>query len=106
MEQLLKNFIKERTAQDVHLHSILFDDLGISGLDADTFMDDFFEEFSIKRADFEIDKFNVPESRLTTIFSQLLIFLFNRKKSGSCSFTVQHLLDVIERGEWYDPDPN
>jgi len=64
-------------------------DLGISGLDADEFMYEFFKRFDIDYTGFELSKYFGPEgfSRKTTIYDLL----------------VEDLIEATYQKKWIDP---
>jgi len=93
-------FIKERTGIDVNINSIVFDDLGIDGLDAEIFMEDFFKHFEVEKGDFSIDEYRTSENKLINIFASLWERIFN--KNELLTFKVEHLLQVVELGKWFN----
>jgi hypothetical protein len=101
--ELLLKFIKSKTGVDVNVDSLIFDDLGIDGLDAETFMKDFSDEFNIDLSDFNIDKYCFTEYEVGNFFLTLYRGIFQRNKIKKGSFKVTHLIEVIKTGKWIEP---
>lgn len=66
-----------------------FDDIGMSDLDAITFMEDFSDKFNVDLKGFSTKDY-IMENKL---FSG----------TGKKFFTAGHLYNVMQRGKWFDP---
>jgi len=100
---LLIIFIKLKTGVDVTPDSIVFDDLGIDGLDAETFMNDFSNEFNVDLSDFNIENYCFTEYEIGNFFLTFYRLVFHREKLQKRSFRVSHLINVINAGKWIEP---
>ncbi|RFM29253.1 DUF1493 family protein [Chitinophaga silvisoli] len=89
---------------DLTEESIIFDDLGINGIDAATLMEDLAIEFDFSLEKFDYSKYFLSESELSNIFRSLYYALFKRDKLPSKTFNIKHLKKVVDRGEWFDPE--
>lgn len=96
-------FIKSKTGIDASDNTIIFDDLGIDGLDARTFMEDFSTQYNINLESFSLSQYCFSEYEVGNIFLTLYRVLFNRKKMIKKHFYVSHLYKVIELGKWVEP---
>ena len=103
VSEMLLRFIKSKTGVDVNSDSVIFDDLGIDGLDAETFMKDFSDEFNVDLSDFTISKYCFTEYEVGNFFLTFYRAVFQRKKMKKDSFTVSHLMEVIKIGKWIEP---
>ncbi len=102
-KDLLMIFIKSKTGVDVTQDSLVFDDLGIDGLDAHTFMEDFSKNFNVDLSDFNIGDYCFSEYEIGNVFLSFYRSIFHRKKLNKASFKVSHLMDVIKAGRWIEP---
>ena len=78
--------------------SIIFDNLGINGLDAVNLMDDLAVDFNFSLELFEYNKYFLSESEMSNIFRSIFYALFKKDKLSSNIFTIKHLMKVIEKG--------
>jgi hypothetical protein len=83
--------------------SLIFDDIGINGLDASNLMEDLAIEFDFSLESFDHSKYFFSESELANIFRSLFHAIFKKDKLPSKNFTINHLMKVIENGDWFDP---
>ncbi|KXX70382.1 DUF1493 family protein [Flammeovirga sp. SJP92] len=100
LENDLKMFIESLININVDHKTVFIDDLGIDGLDAYIFMSELSKRYSINLTSFDPDDYFEQESDL---FNILLLWnkCFNKKPKKQFSF--QHIIRVIEKGEWFDP---
>lgn len=84
--------------------SILFDDLGINGIDAATLMEDLAIKFNFSLDSFDYHKYFLSESELSNIFRSTFYALFKRNKLPSKTFNIKQLKKVIDSGKWCDPE--
>ncbi|MVT07977.1 DUF1493 family protein [Chitinophaga sp. ysch24] len=85
-------------------NSIIFDDLGINGIDAATLMEELAIEFEFSLESFNYSEYFLSESELSNVFRSLFYSLFKRDKLPSRTFTINHLMKVIDKGYWFDPE--
>jgi hypothetical protein len=95
--------ISQYSGVDVNGDSIIFDDLGVDGLDAETFMKDFSDEFNIDLSYFNIGKYCFTEYEAGNFFLTFYRAIFQRKKMKKDSFKGSHLMEVIKIGKWIEP---
>lgn len=93
--------IKRRLGVEVDDKTILFGQLQLIGMDADNFMDGFSKEFdvdvrSLKFEDYFIEISSVP-------FYYWYLYYFQPEKLKRKEFNISHLVDVVKKGEWFDP---
>ena len=106
--EILKWFIiKERGkyAKPFSIKTTLEKDLGITGDDADEFMDAFFKEFNIHFEDFDTGKYFHSEG-----FDIFFLGAIIRKLTGAKSLSkpiydikLGDLVQVIKEGTWIEP---
>ena len=99
----VNQFISSRVGIPINSETIFFDDLGISGLDADTLMTDLSSQYGFDSSTFDSHKYYSSEYELGNIFSTLYKAVFNRRALQKMTFTTEHVYQVIERGVWFDP---
>jgi hypothetical protein len=97
------SFIKAKTGIDANDNTIIFEDLGIDGLDARLFMEEFSEQYDINLENFILSQYCFSEYEVGNIFLTLYRALFDRKKIIKKHFYVSHLYKVIELGKWVEP---
>ncbi|WP_172966838.1 DUF1493 family protein [Patiriisocius marinistellae] len=86
--------MSERLLINVTNKTVFFNDLGLDGIDLETFILEFMEEFKI---DFSL--FNLEEYTLEGVNLYQIWFKGRKPKT----FNVNHLEKVIAVGKWYDP---
>jgi hypothetical protein len=86
-------------------HSSLEDDLGVTGNDAEDFMELFVENFKVDYSGFDTAKYFSNEGfdllGITTLVRKLLGS--STSKKSSYKLTVRDLEDWVIRGYWKDP---
>lgn len=108
MNQKLVAFVIERThlkAEEIKSELRLAEDIGLHGLDAIVFLEDFFAEFEIKNAEnFDADLYidGGPDFAFQPIAWIKNIINKDRRKYLRPDVTLEHLEKVIEWGEWID----
>lgn len=105
LEQRLFEFIEAKVRIKVNTESLVFEDLGIDGLDADRFVEEFSHQFDVDMSGFNPDEFYSSEYELNNIFLTVYKALFRRKLLKKRIFRVSHLLNVIKEKKWTDPPP-
>jgi hypothetical protein len=93
------NFIQSKTNRIVDEKSILPRDLGIIGIDAECFFEEFFTFFKINGDDFNLNIYNLNDVADIGIF-QRLINLFKLKSKKT--FSLNHLVEVKKEKRWFD----
>ena len=107
MNPILIDFVVKRTmlkASDVIPELKLSDDIGLIGMDAVSFFEEFFEEFKIKNLeDFDFDlHIDTTADFAPQPFNWIKnIVLKNRRKYLKPDVSLGHLQRVIERGKWF-----
>jgi len=102
-EQELIEFIETKVGVKVNRDSLIFEDLGIDGLDAETFFDEFSHRFDVDMSGFNPSEFFSSEYELSNIFLTIYRALFRRKSLEKKAFKVSHLIKVIEQKRWTNP---
>jgi hypothetical protein len=104
VEQSIISFVQHRSCgkEPVSLNTLVFNDLQIDGLDALTFMNDFFKSFDVAVAGYNHQHYAFNEADLTNIFKTLWSAIFNRRHLQKTSFPVHHLVAVAEQGHWFE----
>ncbi|MEN8119842.1 MAG: DUF1493 family protein [Bacteroidota bacterium] len=100
IELEVKRFIKSKVGLEVDDNTLIFDELGIDGLDASTFMESLSSHFKVDISSYDFRKYHFAESEIFNPFLIIIdIFRFKRLHN----FKVSHLYEVIEKGSWFDP---
>lgn len=86
--------------------SLIFDDLGINGIDAATLMEDLSLDYGFSLESFDYSKYFLSEIELANIFRSIFYSLFRKDKMPSKTFDIKHLIKVIDKGIWFDPEEN
>lgn len=81
---------------------VFFEDTGINGIDAETLMHNFGEVYNVNMKNFSKEYYFSSESNLMNLPKR--IYSFWCFKTESKSFDLDHCMNVIERGEWFDPE--
>lgn len=95
---LVQQFLGIRTRPT--LASELYHDLHIYGDDAGELLDDVYKQYSTSFEGFIFNAYFPIETEQMPRFAKLLGF--KDKKFGS--FTVAHLVEVVRRGHWFEPE--
>ena len=81
---------------------VFFEDTRINGMDAETLMHNFGKVFNVNMTNFRQEYYFSTESNLMNFPKRFFSFwLF---KTESKTFNLEHCIQVIERGEWFDPE--
>jgi len=83
--------------------SLLIDDLQIDGLDAEILFENLARDFDFTLEKFDYHRYAATEYELGNIFLTIYRAIFDRKKLIKQTFTVDHLVEVIKKGAWFDP---
>lgn len=81
--------------------SLLFDDLGIDGLDAELLMQGVADKFHVNMEGYDPYKYHFMESEVANPIKVVWSLLF-RKRKIKC-FTALHLYNVVLSGKWFEP---
>lgn len=101
--ELLIDFIKSRTGVEVDEDSIIFDDLGIDGLEVEIFMKDFANKFDIDISNFDVRKYSFSEYEVGNFFLTFYRTIFDRRKLQKSSFRIAHLVKTMQEKRWLEP---
>jgi len=99
LKKRLKELFKTKLGYDVTDWNKSFHDVGACGLDAYVFFDDLSEEFNVDFSNLDYKRYVLTPPSFSNPFKDL--FKYWGKKRD---FTLNHLLDVIEKKKWFDPD--
>ncbi|MCB0397262.1 MAG: DUF1493 family protein [Flavobacteriales bacterium] len=95
-------FLKQRCGDRINEASVFFEGSGVNGHDAYLLMSELEKEFNIDMATFKPHKYFSDEADLLNPIKR--IFNYYVKKSEHLTFDIDHLVDVIEKGQWFDPN--
>ena len=95
-------FIRTRTSTEPNMNTILFKDTGIDGLDAQVFMNDFFLKFDVDSSAYNYEKYSFNEANLLNVYKAFFNFILCRNNVKPNTFSVNHLIKVAIRKEWFD----
>lgn len=94
--QYLTNLLQFQVSET----TTFFDEVGLSGYDADLFIENIQNEFNIDMGKFNSRDYYVQDG------DNILKLLFNhylgKTKMPSKKFTAKHLYQVITRGSWFE----
>jgi hypothetical protein len=97
-------FIENKLGVISNEDTLIFDELGLDGLDADVFINDFAEYYGINMAHFNSESYYSSEKTLVNFFPILLKRMFSKPTKKIIPLSVRHLLIMVEKKEWFDPD--
>ncbi len=100
IEEKVIRFIKAKSGVEVTNDSVLFDDLGMDGIDAKTFFEEFSEVFDMDTSGFNHSDYHFSEYELCNIFLTIYRSIFKRNKLRKKTFTVQQLIKAAEQKQW------
>lgn len=86
--------------------TVVFDDLGIEGLDAIEFMKHIARKYGVDMTTYDPELYHTSEADLANIFLTIYRLIFARKKLNKISFPAKHLFEVVQKGKWFDPVDN
>ena len=101
-KKLIKIFFKGKIGIEITDDTLLFDDLDIDGFDIWALMNDFSKEFYINLDEYDYQKYHVGEADILNWPKSFLQFILG-KRTQYKSFTINHLVDVVNVGKWFDP---
>ena len=99
LKKRLKELFKTKLGYAVTDWNKSFHDAGAYGLDAYVFFDDLSEEFNVDFSNLDYKRYGINDFYFVNPIKDL--FKYWGKKRD---FTLNHLLDVIEKKKWFDPD--
>ena len=105
LEDKVQKFVSEKIGVDCKKTGfVFFTDTGLSGLDAYTFIGDFAKQFNVDMSDFDFHRYGISDNySLNPIgIFKIAYHLFFPSKLKS-TFSMVHLIKVIENGKWFDP---
>ena len=91
----LLQWLSKTLLMQVSENTVLLKDVGLSGLDLDGFFTEFSDRYDVDMSSFVLTDYD-PSSQ------SLLAVWFKGKRTKQ--FKVDHLLKVIERRTWFDPE--
>ena len=91
----LNIWLSKRLGQKIDNSTIFFTELGMVEEEIEIFFWDFIDHFEIDPLGFNYQNYSI---KIKNVLS-----LWNKKKK-IMEFTSSHLLKVIEKGKWYDPE--
>ncbi|WP_167455895.1 DUF1493 family protein [Tenacibaculum singaporense] len=98
MEGEVIDFIRLKLGYIVLDTSESFDLIGIDGLDSETFFYDFERHFDVNMTSFDFDRYFSGEDLFHSLLRNKFKYLGKQKH-----FSIKHLIEVVERSEWFDP---
>ena len=102
IEKEIIDFLEFYTVMDVNEDTLLFLELKMEGLDADNLIDKFASRFNVDITTMNIDKYLITYDILPS--ERLYWKLFKPHKLKRKTFKLNHLIEVIEKGIWFDPE--
>lgn len=98
----IRDFVAKHLAvksDKLHVETRLAEDLGLTGADAEEFLEAFSEEFGVDMAGFEFGKHFGPEATFDPI-GFVRRWVFERRRLQFIPITLADLAHVIERHRW------
>ncbi|MBB3261289.1 DUF1493 family protein [Paraburkholderia sp. WP4_3_2] len=100
----VEQFVRARTGvstrKQITAATKIEDDLDVTGIEAESFMEKFFDAFKVELGDFSFDRYFVNEGSGLLLS---LVTLFSKKKRetlGRVPITVGMLAKAVELGRW------
>jgi hypothetical protein len=103
-DEIKKNivqFIEVRLRFRIDSNTVLFKDLKLIGDDADAFMSEFSDVFNVNYDKMVFGDYFVEESSIPFLY--LYRKYFNKVKLKRKEFKLDHLVEVVKKGEWFEP---
>ena len=97
------SFIESKIGINMTDDTLIFEDLGIDGLDAETLMVEFSKHFNVDMSSFDPRVYYFSEYELGNIFLSFYRAVFVRKRLKKKFFNLAHLYEVVKKGKWFDP---
>jgi acyl carrier protein len=102
LEEDIRKFLEAQIQISISDELLIFDDTGIDGIDAHHLIVAFSERYTIDMSAFNYEKFFTNEKNLLNFpkaFNQRWI-----KRVRSKSFNISHLVKVVKKKKWFDPE--
>jgi hypothetical protein len=97
----VSEFIRKYNGIVINEKSKLFSDLRLIGDDADFFITRFQDKFKVDFGNLEFDKYFLREFHIP--FQYWYYKKYKPEKLKRQTFTIQHLVEVVNRGKWFEP---
>ena len=94
------NYLADLLQIKVSETTTFFDEIGLSGYDADLFMQKIQAKFNIDLEEFNSQHYYVQDG--DNIFKLLYNHYSGKKKMPNKKFTAKHLYQVVIRGSWFE----
>lgn len=95
----LIDFVQKELQIPVKDSFIFFDETGIDGIDAFDLMYNFGIRFNVNMSDFDQDSYFTSEKDLMNLPKR---FFMRIKKGKMRTFDINHLVEVVINGKWFD----
>jgi len=99
LKKKLEKIFKDLLGYNITDWNKSFIDVGTIGLDAYTFFDELSKEFDADFSNLDYKRYGINDFYLMNPFKDF--FKYRGKKRD---FTFNHLVDVIEKKKWFDPE--
>ena len=84
-------------------NTIVFDELGIDGLDALEFMNHIASKYNVDMSSYKPNFYHQEEADIANVFKKLYNVIRGRRLPRKQSFPALHLYNVVQRRKWFDP---
>lgn len=95
--------LSSKVSIDINDDTLIFDDLGIDGLDALEFMEYIASKYNVDMTLYKPELYHNSEAGIANIFLSFYRIIFNRKKIVKRSFTAAHLFNIVQQKKWIEP---
>ena len=99
LKKKLEKIFKDLLGYNITDWNKSFIDVGIVGLDAYTFFDELSKEFDVDFSNLDYERYGIHDLYFINPFKSF--FKYRGKKRY---FTLNHIVDVIEKKKWFDPE--
>jgi hypothetical protein len=102
LENRIKLFFEKSLQIPVHDQFVFFEQTGIDGIDVSILMKEFSEHFKVDMSKFNEDLYYTSEKDLLNIPKAVYTRWIKGQKKQT--FGISHLAQVVNKGEWFDPE--
>lgn len=95
-------YIKSMIGIEVDDTTLLFEDAGIDGLDAEQMMIQIAEKYNVDFSDYIPERYHSSEAEFANPFLPIWQVIRGKASKYSC-FTALHLYNTVQAGKWFDP---
>lgn len=96
-------YLKSILGTEITDDTCFFEDVGITGLDAEQMMIQISERYNVDLSNYDPEVYHDNEAEFANVLLHLWRFI-TRKTRKHSTFTALHLYNISVAGKWFSPD--